>query len=184
MTKQCSACKQTLTLDNFTKSKSTANNYSTVVGTARYASRCKPCASLYAKEWRKRNPKYVRSRDKPEVAHEDKLLHSLIKQRISDAKARAIKYNKAFSIDFEYMLGIYTGQCGISKMPLVLTKGALDTPSIDQIDPALGYVPDNVQWLSWRINRAKGEQSTSDFIIMCKAVLEGATTISKESTLK
>ena len=34
-----------------------------------------------------------------------------------------------------------------------------------------GYVPGNVQWVSWRVNRAKGEQTQEQFLEMCRAVL-------------
>lgn len=177
-TKQCSACKQTLTLDNFSRSGRSANNYRGKLSQVRYSSRCKPCASTYAREWRSRNPQYERTRDRGSKVPDDvKLLHSFIRVRLTDAKQRASKFGKEFNIDFDYCLSLYTGYCAISKLPLSMSKGDLDIGSLDCIEPSKGYVKGNVQWLSWRVNRAKGEQTQSDFILMCKAVLEGATTI-------
>lgn len=177
-TKQCSACKQTLTVDNFSKSGRSANNYKGKASTVRYSSRCKPCASEYAREWRRNNPQYERTRDRQnKESDESKLLKSFIKARLCDARSRSKKYGKAYDIDYEYVRGIYTGYCAISKTELLLDKGSLDVPSLDCINPSKGYVRGNVQWLTWRVNRAKGEQSQSEFLSMCKAVLEGATTI-------
>ena len=177
-TKQCSACKQTLTIDNFSKSGRSANNYKGKSSVVRYSSRCKPCTSEYAREWRRKNPQYDKTRDRnSRESDTEKLLRSMLKARVGEAKTRARKYNKAFDINYEYVRDIYTGYCAISKTELLVEKGSLDVPSLDCIDPSKGYVRGNVQWLTWRINRAKGEQSQSDFISMCKAVLEGATTI-------
>lgn len=176
-TKQCSACKQTLTLENFSKSGRSANSFKGVLNYVRYSSRCKPCASSYAKEWRSRNPTYEHTRKRKPKTDSEKLLISFIRARVGDAKQRATKYGKPFDIDYEYAASLYTGICAISKVTLQLEKHNLDIGSIDCIEPKKGYVKGNIQWLSWRVNRAKGEQSQSDFILMCKAVLEGATTI-------
>ena len=53
--------------------------------------------------------------------------------------------------------------------------------SVDCIEPTLGYVKGNVQWVSWKVNRAKGDLSNEEFLNMCKAVIEGATTIETTS---
>lgn len=177
-TKRCSACKQTLTVDNFSKSGRSANNYKGKTSTVRYSSRCKPCASEYAREWRRNNPQYERTRDRQnKESDKSKLLKSFIKSRLGDARSRSKKYGKAYDIDYEYAASIYTGYCAITHLTLSMTKGSLDIGSLDCIDPSKGYVKGNVQWLLWRVNRAKGEQSQSEFLSMCKAVLEGATTI-------
>lgn len=139
-TKQCSACNTTLTLDNFTLSGRSANNYKGVAKKLRYSSRCKPCAATYAREWRSANPEYGRSRVRGRVLDSTKLLHSFIKARLCDAKARAKKYGKPYDIDFEYAMGLYTGYCAISKLPLPMIKGDLDVASLDCIEPKLGYV--------------------------------------------
>lgn len=171
--KQCSACKQLLPLDNYSLSGRSATNYKSEMK-LRYASRCKPCASEYAKEWRKCNKGYKKPLPKSDT---ERLMISFIKARVGDAKARSIKYGRDFNITFDYVYELYTGRCAISGLETPLIKGHLDVPSLDCINPSLGYTMGNVQWVSWRVNRAKGEQSLEDFKLMCKAVLEGATTI-------
>lgn len=54
------------------------------------------------------------------------------------------------------------------------TKGAGGThmaPSPDQIDPERGYVSDNVRWVIWAVNRAKGEMPEDLFIEICRDVV-------------
>ena len=175
-TKQCSACKKTLPVNNFSLSGKSANNYRGVNTAVRYASRCKPCASEYARQWRNANPDYERKR-KGAKSDTEKQRISFIKVKLQDAKERARKRNKPYDLDYAFMSSILHDKCAISGLPICRVKGSLDVASIDCIDPELGYIKGNVQWVSWRINRAKGEQSTNEFILMCKAVLEGATTI-------
>jgi len=182
--KQCSACKQILTLDNFSKSNRSANTYRGRLAGVRYGSLCKPCASAYAKQWRQANPDYERKRNAPKKTPEEVLKCSFVRARLHDAKQRATKYGKPIDVDFEYLYELLDFKCAISQLPINMVKGDLDVASLDCIIPKLGYIRGNVQWVSWRVNRAKGEQSQEDFISMCKAVFEGATTISKESTLK
>ncbi len=54
------------------------------------------------------------------------------------------------------------------------TEGAGGThraPSPDQIVPGKGYVPGNVRWVLWAVNRAKGEMSEEDFVEICRKVV-------------
>lgn len=164
-TKKCSACKQVLSIDNFSKSGRSPNTYRGAPKEQRYSSRCKHCASLYAKEWRLRNPKYKKPNLKlnPEI----QLRNSFIRARLSDAKSRSDNV----TVTFEELDLMWTGYCSISGLPINMIKGSLDVGSLDQIIAGKGYVPDNVQWVSWRVNRAKGEQTQEQFLEMCRAVL-------------
>jgi hypothetical protein len=65
-------------------------------------------------------------------------------------------------------------------MPINCDKGSMYIGSIDRVRPELGYVKGNVQWVSWQVNRAKGEYPLEDLITMCRAVVERAETIRKE----
>lgn len=179
--KKCSACKEVLPISNFSKSgKDPMRNFrGKADAPQRYASRCKKCASEYAREWRARNPGYR----KPNLRHkrdpQELLLESMMRTRMFDAKTRR---PEGFSLDLEWAWAAWTGKCAISGIPLTTDKGCLDIGSIDRIDPNLPYTPENSQWVSWRVNRAKGEQGMEQFIDMCRAVLEGVTTIPEGST--
>jgi len=55
------------------------------------------------------------------------------------------------------------------------TEGAGGThlaPSPDQIEAGKGYVRNNVRWVLWAVNRAKGEMSEDLFIKICRGVVK------------
>jgi hypothetical protein len=49
--------------------------------------------------------------------------------------------------------------CPLLGIPLFFTQGVMtaNTPSIDRIDSNLGYVPGNIQVVSWEANRIKSD---------------------------
>lgn len=163
--KQCSACKLVLSIDHFSKSGRSENTFRGAPKAQRYSSRCKPCAAEYAKEWRQRNPRYK----KPKLNRdpEQQLLHSFVRCRLSDAKGRS----NNVTVTFDELLTLWDGKCAISGLPINMVKGSLDVGSLDQINAGGGYTSGNVQWVSWRVNRAKGEQTQEQFLEMCRAVL-------------
>lgn len=116
---------------------------------------------------------------------------SLIRNRIQDAKQR-IKRSKQTETDLDegylYQLMLDQNQkCSLVGLDFVYEKSHPLCPSLDKIDCSKGYVRGNVQWLSWAVNRAKGDIDTFDFVEMCKRVVEvseRATTIPKGSTVK
>ena len=58
-------------------------------------------------------------------------------------------------------------------MTMELGKGVVPTNcSIDRIDSSFGYEPGNVQLVCRAANVAKSNLSTSDFVNLCRAVVE------------
>jgi hypothetical protein len=54
------------------------------------------------------------------------------------------------------------------------TPGAGGThlaPSPDRVVPENGYVPGNVRWVLWAVNRAKGEMPEQLFVEICRALV-------------
>ena len=43
-------------------------------------------------------------------------------------------------------------------------------PSPDRIVPSRGYVPGNVRWVLWMVNRAKSRMTEAQFLKMCQAI--------------
>ncbi len=78
------------------------------------------------------------------------------------AKARAKKANVPFDITVEDIgpLPMYCPVLGI-KMQTNLGSPKDNSPSLDRIKPALGYVKGNIAVMSWRANRLKSD-STAD----------------------
>ena len=73
---------------------------------------------------------------------------------IRDAKKRAEKFNVDFNLTEEYVKSIYPkdGKCPALGIKLRKLDGS-NAPSLDRIIPKLGYVEDNVQWVSKLANQ-------------------------------
>lgn len=182
-TKICKTCEKEKSISDFSinQNKSSNKNYHTR-SEIRYNDKCKSCCSEWQKVYRKKklaeDPDfYNKARSKPKLSDEQKMFNSFVSCRVGDAKGRAKKYNKPYDIDKFYMRDLWTGFCAISGLPLNLIKGDKHVGSIDCIEPTKGYTKGNVQWVSWAVNRAKGDLSSEDFLNMCKAITERATTI-------
>lgn len=58
-------------------------------------------------------------------------------------------------------------RCPILGIPLVFSSSQLpQSPSLDRIDNRLGYVPGNVQVVSWRANELKKDATPRELIAL------------------
>ncbi len=106
-----------------------------------------------------------------------------LKQRISSALARSLKENfrgrEKPNLTMTFLLRLYDsqkGKCALSGRDLSLgsielNKYDANVLSIDRIDSSKGYVEDNVQFVTYQINVAKGRHSNEEFIAMCQDVV-------------
>jgi len=139
--------------------------------------RCRVCNTAHAKAWRQKNPGYRGSGKLKAVPQEDRLLMSAIRARIQNAKgnSKRLKHSVPIAVTAEYLYELFKSQagcCALSGVQLKIEVGAITCLSLDKIDPVLGYVEGNVQWVAWAINRAKGDLTTEVFLDMCKKVYE------------
>lgn len=81
---------------------------------------------------------------------------------LNSAKARAKRDNVPFSITKEYLLSIATDECPVFHMTFDWGRSGLgigkfkpNCPTLDRIEPHLGYVEGNVAFISHRANRLK-----------------------------
>ncbi len=179
-TKLCQSCGETKPIEDFTKSGS-KGKWSTSSDTHSY---CKSCNAERAREWRTKNKNYRGSGKLTKIPEADRPLMSLVRHRLSCAKQRIKKYNQIeTNLDEDYLFNLIKSQnetCLLTGVPFVYEKNHPLCPSLDKIESDKGYVKGNVQWLSWAVNRAKGDLDTHDFVTMCKRVVElseRATTI-------
>lgn len=102
--------------------------------------------------------------------------HHLISLILNSARYRAKKRGIPFSVtladvppipEFCPILGIRLGSDKLGR------KGPRhSSPSLDRIVPSLGYVPGNVQWISFRANRMKSDASPSELHTFAAWVLK------------
>lgn len=154
-TKICTKCKSTKTLDEFYFVKSRA----------RYASRCKICERLDKKNWRSSFPDKVKAAKKRYADKNQYRWKEINKRRndrkdvrfslLSHAKKRAQEYGIPFAISREDIT--IPDYCPVLGIKIVQKGGKTsdNSPSIDRIIPALGYVKGNVMVISWRANAIK-----------------------------
>jgi hypothetical protein len=101
-----------------------------------------------------------------------------IKDRFHGAKNRAISKNIPFDLTIDYLQDLWKsqdGNCKISglKMTHTILHGKLDTnASIDKINPSLGYVEGNVQFVCNRANMMKSNMPLDNLIYFCKLIIE------------
>lgn len=188
-TRLCKMCENQICVTEMMKAPSKQNWKNTSRPRQSYHSYCKPCRAEYARQFRAKytseNGKGYRGSDKiKKVEPKDRKLMSLIRGRLVEANGRAKKFNKITpDIDEDFLLNLFEFQnrkCALTGIDFVIEKKHPLCPSLDKIEPDKGYTKDNVQWLSWAANRAKGDLTTHDFVTMCKRIVEvseRATTI-------
>ncbi len=108
-------------------------------------------------------------------------LSSTFFSRIKEgAKARNIK----MEVSIEYIFNLLTLQnykCALSGLDLIMSKTFSQdrsnsvnctTASLDRINPKLGYIEGNVQWVHKDVNIMKNDYDEKDFIKICKLISE------------
>lgn len=142
--------------------------------------KCKPCFAKRSQEYKRKNPgKVKKSTDK----FRNKMIGA-IKRSFNGARCRSRDNRLAFNLDVNYLCGLMYAQkglCSISKERMVPNSNRT-SPSLDRIDPKLGYTKGNVQWLTWRMNSIKSDLNMKQLTNLCKQVVESSETIRKEYT--
>ncbi|QBQ72838.1 hypothetical protein CRP7_gp45 [Roseobacter phage CRP-7] len=89
------------------------------------------------------------------------------------AKSRA--RNKGLMFDLEKSDIFIPDLCPILGIPLICHKGSgawPDSPSLDKVDPTLGYVKGNVWVISQRANQMKGSANSEELVAFANWVLK------------
>jgi hypothetical protein len=95
-----------------------------------------------------------------------------VRYKFSSHKSTAKKRNLEFTLDKEFTVNAILKQvyCALCGRRFVHKSGDHESPSIDRIDSDRGYTPDNVQYVSSRVNIMKGNLTTEDFIALNKDI--------------
>lgn len=127
---------------------------------------CRVCVAEAAREYRRTH----KSTPKVKLAAAvDKYLWSAIGCRLSDARARGNCYITQQELYDVFMK--QDGKCALSGATLTTEKKTHNVLSLDQIVAGNGYRVGNVQWVTWAVNRAKGDMTLPDFLSMCKSII-------------
>lgn len=175
MNKICRLCKTLKDTSEFYKRKS-----------GKIYSECKSCWNSYMRDRNSKNPNeqrkcVYRSIQKRKMRN---LLYYKLQCLLSGAK-QAERRGIPFHITFDDLLQIYTkqnGKCFYTNLEMKLDS---DTPrdplllSIDRHEGIKGYIPENVVFCCWGINRLKEKMSEASLITNVKLFYDGMKSLGK-----
>jgi hypothetical protein len=93
------------------------------------------------------------------------------------ARLRAIKYGREFSLPKGWMKERYAaqnGKCAITGRLMVKDRErhAPWAPSIDRLDSSKGYTPENSRLIGYIVNCAKNQFTEQELVDMCRAIVQ------------
>lgn len=170
VTIECSICKQSLTIDNYTSYESGGNWY--------LRPHCKQCARDMHRAWRKKklaeDPTYFAKKQREskcktyngnnEIANRKYLLHL--------ARKRAKKGGFEFSLTEDDITLPTT--CRYLGIKLDYSRGnglSDDKATIDRIDSTKGYIAGNIQIISYKANTMKSNATPEELLSFARRVL-------------
>jgi hypothetical protein len=143
-----------------------------VGGVERSRSRCTPChiAGNYASRLKKKS-EHVEKAKQRLVDSIERRAYVVWKR----AKDRAKKRGLAFELTKEFVADqLRLGYCSVTRLKFDLSFGETKlnpwSPSLDRIDPTVGYTVKNTRMVCWIFNRAKGDGSDEDVQMLMEAL--------------
>lgn len=98
---------------------------------------------------------------------------------LSPARGRARENGLPFDLTIQWAKDRWTGKCEVSGLPFDLTSIGHGpkpfSPSIDRINPKLGYVQTNCRIVIFAVNAAKNCGTDQDMLQVAKAIVQGLT---------
>lgn len=94
-----------------------------------------------------------------------------------NARQRARRAGCPFALDRDDIeRRVREGRCEVTGLPFALAPAGYRrahpwSPSIDRIDPAQGYTPENTRVVVWMLNACKGETGDAEVAQFCEAFL-------------
>jgi len=100
-------------------------------------------------------------------------------QLVKNARTRANVKALPFDLTDEWAAARFTGHCELTGLPFRSYAGAGSrprafSPSIDRIDPALGYVQGNCRFILFGLNALRGTGTDQEMLQIAGALLEAA----------
>lgn len=128
---------------------------------------CKQCGKTY---FGKGNSKYCSKLCLSKNNYEANMLKPewRLGKLLSMAKNRSSSRGHEFNLDLEHLLTLWDGKCSLSGIELDLSrsdKGVVNpyAPSLDRIEPKLGYTKGNVRIVCYQMNVAMSEFGLDQF---------------------
>ena len=169
--RRCSSCESVLAAnsDNFYVKRHYRDDAGEITSTG-LSGNCIPCDKI------RLSLDKTRQRNSPEL---------YCRRVIPSLKSRAKQQSVPFDITGEQLYKILEDQdfkCFYTKGNLDFTVTAIKDnhpnrfmPSIDKVDPSLGYVVENIVWTYYYVNRMKNDLNLQEFIELCQLLIKNTT---------
>ena len=107
------------------------------------------------------------------MATTKRTVSGLATKLLGNARSRAKRKGLEFTLTKDWVIGkLSAGICQLSGLPLEIAQaGTANSPSLDRINNAKGYTPENCQLITVQANRAKGEFPQGDLLIFCMSYI-------------
>lgn len=155
--KWCFKCANWLELAHFHRGEHVYGGYSKV---------CRSCRAdyMYTAENKRRA-----KREREYVETPMLLPHQTARSICSGAQSRAKRYDCSFNLDLEFIQSLWDSQqtrCWYSNLPMKMGKKKVGfySPSLDRLEPDLGYVKGNVVLCLFAVNSFKQELTAEEFM--------------------
>jgi hypothetical protein len=164
--KECTKCKGVFAFEQFYTSGKK------VSGAPKYNSWCKACVS-------KKQTSYHKRTWGPEKLHHTAFKRTKsVRSYLAYLRGKAIQRKKGevISLDaLELLWATQRGKCALTGWDMTMELGHGTVPtncSLDRVDSRQGYEVGNVQLVCRAANVAKSDLTQSDFVLMCRSVME------------
>jgi hypothetical protein len=95
--------------------------------------------------------------------------HKIVQAKCRAKKRAGIK-GVPFDLTTDYLESIYPKDsiCPVLKIPMIWGSEDFqnNSPSLDRIHPAIGYIPGNVMWISNRANKIKNDATVDELVLV------------------
>lgn len=107
---------------------------------------------------------------------------------IESTRKRAAKNGVEHTLTFDWGKQHWTGKCAITGIPFTEPnnrrgrKNRTFFPSIDRINPHIGYTPENSRFVLWAVNAFKSDGTEEDMLMIAKAIVDSISPVGINSS--
>lgn len=133
---------------------------------------------LYRAALKQRDPEAYKARAKKATNKYRATIAGFFRLLCKTIKHRAKERGLEMALTAEFLISLYEKQnrrCALTGLPIEIQTGSggicSTNPSVDRIDPARGYLPENIQLVQTRVNWMKSDLTMEELTELCQLIL-------------